>query len=520
MNIIMPFGSFPVISSVTEVLYLPNKLSASNNCSDSKKSFQYGFLLLLIYVLILFLLHALRIGDYNYWGDEGFSIRLSRMNFADMLENTAGDVHPPLYYILLKIVCFAFGDNPFAYNLTSLIPYGIFLALSVTVIRKEFGCECSAILVTFAALLDNSITYNVEARMYSWGLLFIFLSYYALYKILLEQKMRNYVWYTVASLCAAYTHYYCLIVVAFFYLFLLVMCALNRKKYLKPVLLTCACTVAGYLPWLLILLQTLKRVSGGFWLDFYPSLPTLFVYLFSTRPPYQYIIPIIFLLAVGIYFIKELNIIPAIWSKKAKPRLQLDLSKLKISTEALWILVGLCSVFGTMVIGVLVSKLVRPVLILRYLYPAAVIAWVAMGVAFSKFKRKKAFSIALILLVLLFGIPNYINVVTAEKQNLDLLDETLMATSDEIVPGDYIQSTHSHIPWTISEYYYPGVSSGMLDLDAIEAAEDGTTFWLFIETSQLEATIQQLEERRLCYEEVVNNGILGTNFVSVYKIVS
>ena len=50
---------------------------------------------------VLFGLHFARIFDNNFWGDEGFSIRLARQTIPEMLESTAEDVHPPLYYLIL-----------------------------------------------------------------------------------------------------------------------------------------------------------------------------------------------------------------------------------------------------------------------------------------------------------------------------------------------------------------------------------------------------------------------------------
>ena len=38
----------------------------------------------------------------NVWGDEAFSIQATKLSWAKMIELTAKDVHPPLYYISLK----------------------------------------------------------------------------------------------------------------------------------------------------------------------------------------------------------------------------------------------------------------------------------------------------------------------------------------------------------------------------------------------------------------------------------
>ena len=42
----------------------------------------------ILYSIILGLLHFVRIFDQNFWGDEGFSIRLAKMDFITMLKAT------------------------------------------------------------------------------------------------------------------------------------------------------------------------------------------------------------------------------------------------------------------------------------------------------------------------------------------------------------------------------------------------------------------------------------------------
>jgi hypothetical protein len=42
------------------------------------------------------LFYAVRL---NIWGDEAFSIQAVKLSYEKMIELTAKDVHPPLYYI-------------------------------------------------------------------------------------------------------------------------------------------------------------------------------------------------------------------------------------------------------------------------------------------------------------------------------------------------------------------------------------------------------------------------------------
>ena len=59
-------------------------------------------LVLYAYAFVLFLINFIRIFDNAFWGDEGFSILLAKMSVHEMIATTASDVHPPLYYLLVR----------------------------------------------------------------------------------------------------------------------------------------------------------------------------------------------------------------------------------------------------------------------------------------------------------------------------------------------------------------------------------------------------------------------------------
>jgi hypothetical protein len=101
------------------------------------------------------------------------------------------------------------------------------------VIRKWFSETASVILMILCSLQENAVNFNVEVRMYSWGALFLLLSFLALYQILTLNSKRHYVYFVLASLASAYTHYYCLVSVAFFYMILIQWALIKRKDYFK-----------------------------------------------------------------------------------------------------------------------------------------------------------------------------------------------------------------------------------------------------------------------------------------------
>ena len=60
-------------------------------------------LLLLAGILLGFALRLHRLGAESLWYDETVSVHLARKPIAEMLAHTAGDIHPPGYYLLLHL---------------------------------------------------------------------------------------------------------------------------------------------------------------------------------------------------------------------------------------------------------------------------------------------------------------------------------------------------------------------------------------------------------------------------------
>lgn len=64
--------------------------------------------LLALYSFLFFLMHFIRIFDNSFWGDEGFTIRLAKMGFVDMVSATAKDVFIRRYITFSHRSCATF----------------------------------------------------------------------------------------------------------------------------------------------------------------------------------------------------------------------------------------------------------------------------------------------------------------------------------------------------------------------------------------------------------------------------
>ena len=127
----------------------------------------------------------------NTWFDESYSVGMARHSFLDIWTIGGHDVHPVLYYWMLRIVTLLTNGSILAYRIFSVIPIAILGILGYTHIRKDFG-ERTGILFSFLSyMLPEMVMYASEIRMYSWSVLTItILAIYA-YRLSKESNIKN-----------------------------------------------------------------------------------------------------------------------------------------------------------------------------------------------------------------------------------------------------------------------------------------------------------------------------------------
>lgn len=232
-------------------------------------------LLLVLFALVLAGLGVLFLWNENFWLDEYFSIHLAdTIDWAEIPAYTATDVHPPLYYYILKLFVTVLGHSHIVYRLASFAAYLLMLVLALVLFRPAFGRSAALLFLCLMGPNVTALRYGTEVRMYSWAMFFVLLFAFAAWKLVDGDTRRR--WWatlTAAGLAAAYTHYYALIAVALVYLALLAYLLLARRSLLAGWGIAVGVSVACYFPWLLVVAQRLmEQASGAFWLSEVPEI--------------------------------------------------------------------------------------------------------------------------------------------------------------------------------------------------------------------------------------------------------
>lgn len=165
-------------------------------------------------MLFGFALRLHRLGAESLWYDETVSVHLARKPLADMIAHTAGDIHPPGYYLLLHLwqqitsPTLAHGLE-FLYAWPSLFAGMVLMALIYAFGRRLFDAPTALIALWLAAINPFQLWYSQEVRMYTVGASLALLCLWAALRFV--DRRHPTLWllaYTVGAAAGMYTLYY------------------------------------------------------------------------------------------------------------------------------------------------------------------------------------------------------------------------------------------------------------------------------------------------------------------------
>lgn len=407
------------------------------------------FFLLLVGLLINFS----RLFGSVMWADEIFSYELIQKNWFDVIEGTANDFHPPLYYLITKCFSSLFHYSIFGCRLSSFAAVLLLTGIGYIKIEKIFGKQ-EAIIFASCVLIAPTMYYSAEMRMYSWALCFVILMVLDAYQYIVDKKISNLIEMTVMGILAAYTHYFALIVVALVYFAVLLV--FITKKDLKGITKLFAgifVSIISYLPWFGVVLaqmdgygKTVVEIKSVF---YYIKALVGFVCLFSgtlrTIVDLSVLDMILTALGAALLAILLIRYLTNVISKK--------------STQGYMWFIFIVVLVGAFFAGVVMDMLSHT-FVARYLYPITGLIWILASLAVVDWNRKnpksgKALIVGLLLLFLAdCGITIY-----QEKVEQKLHDETVAFVQENVGKEDIIVTDYALYSWNVLQYYFPDVAN-------------------------------------------------------------
>jgi len=215
----------------------------------------------------------------SVWFDESYGAYLTRFSFADVWKLTTVDVHPPLYYFLLKLWSGIFGHTDFGMRFMSVFFGAVAIIFAWQWLKRRFGIKPALLATLFMAVSPMLIRYGQEMRMYTMAAAIIFGSTYVLQLAIDTKKLKYWIVYGVLIALGMWTHYFVALILLAHLAYLVYI--YRKKIFQKNIVISYALAVILYLPWLPAFLSQADEVQKGFWIGA-PSLITITDYFAMT----------------------------------------------------------------------------------------------------------------------------------------------------------------------------------------------------------------------------------------------
>jgi uncharacterized membrane protein len=223
------------------------------------------------------------LGTESLWLDEACSVWIAQQSVPELVEETAVDVHPPLYYLALHYWMQAAGTSEAAVRALSAV-FGLAgIAAAALLTRRLFGPATALIAASVLAASPFHLYHSQQARMYALLALLATLSMHG-FVALLQRRPRR--WpaaaYVAATVLMLYTHVYALFVVIAQHAYVGALWIAARRSagpFLRRWAVVHAVVAVAFVPWAVVLAQQFVRVEQGFWIARWPGwlLPYTFV---------------------------------------------------------------------------------------------------------------------------------------------------------------------------------------------------------------------------------------------------
>lgn len=200
-------------------------------------------------LLVAIGLRASDLGSTCLWFDEVFSVHAATHSWTELIQFVAQDViHPPLYYIVLKLWIGVGGESvewmrglSVVWFLASLVPAFLLVReLRLTLANQIF--TVSTLLVS-----GQLVKYSLEVRMYAQVSFLCAMSLWILVRVTHGRSK----WFILAivNFLLVYTHYYGWFVI----LAELIAAAILYRESLRRIAVAAIACMIGFLPWIYLI---------------------------------------------------------------------------------------------------------------------------------------------------------------------------------------------------------------------------------------------------------------------------
>ena len=455
-------------------------------------------LILATEILVSVIIFSRLTGGMGVDYDEAFSWNLVVCNdLKGILSATAADVHPPLYYLILKAAFSVFGTSLKVMVWASILPVIVGMILSSIYVRKNWGLGTAFLFNFVYGFAPFLLHYNLNLRMYSWMNLFVLGVILFAYEIRLESRNVYFILLFVFGILAVYTQYFAVlpIVVCYAWLFIYLVTRKDRKGIIR-FLCVCVFDVLVYLPWLLYGMGNMgigaEEISGEY--EFFLKPSVIFGELFASNLENGDVMAMILLLCAILLFV--------VLRKRYLREEKSFIFMLLVNIVFCW--------YFSQWLGSLNGHFFHP----RYDIFCLVFVWLIFSIVFSRYGKP---------VYILFGLwaieicmSSFLVEKAYEYETTPLMPGTMAFFESNVEPDALIVYDYARSFDIIYRYYLPGhdfIAFEDLELDEMR----GQTFWV-INLGGASFSQEDIEEYGLTVEHNPGMGFMGMERFDLWKV--
>jgi mannosyltransferase len=210
-------------------------------------------------------LRLYHLGAQSLGADDTWSVWIAQLSLSKIVQATAADVHPPLYYFLLHYWMATFGTSELAVKLLSIV-FGVLSIIIVYALGRQLFDERVGLVGAFILAVSSfNIRYSQETRMYSLLVLLGLLSMY--FFIRLSERSTPITWagYVISTTLLLYTHAYGLFLLIAQNLYVVTLLVVSRKDvfWWRRWAVLQLMVIVLFAPWVPVLIHQSSGASSG-----------------------------------------------------------------------------------------------------------------------------------------------------------------------------------------------------------------------------------------------------------------
>jgi 4-amino-4-deoxy-L-arabinose transferase-like glycosyltransferase len=220
------------------------------------------FLLILACATVFYLF---KIGFSDLWSDEIYTKSMLSGSWSDFFAKFKNDLHPPLYYLGLRLFTGLFGLNAVSLRLFSVLGVLSTIVLGYFAGQRVFGKQGALYFCLMLISIPMLAAYSHQARMYTWAAFSVTGVFLYSYLFMRTSKNHDLTLLFVFTVLAMYTHYYSMAAAFAANMFVFIHLILTKNKKWLPHILSGILATIIFLPWLFTFIIQVKKVQYAFW---------------------------------------------------------------------------------------------------------------------------------------------------------------------------------------------------------------------------------------------------------------